>query len=343
MKGSNPIIPPGAQFDGARRGRSNMRMAVVVVVLMHMALFAGILFNACKQKDEGEAQKETEQEMAGIVNRQPEPATLPEPVTPNPLSNLPALPDAGSALPPLPTEGSAAVPPVPLPITPAVPLPVAPAPSIPSPALPTPAVGGTEYVIASGDNFWTIGRKFGVSAKQLEQANPNVVPTRMKIGQKINIPTPAPASIPEPTEAPVVDDASTYIVKSGDTLGHIALRHKVKIAELKALNGLSTDLIRIGQKIKLPATALPTGPTTGVGFPGATPPSLPLPPAFPPSRGPAPHVGERCAAPAPWPPQPSAAALSGASRPPRQGAWAAGRPNGAPGAAPASNRRRTRA
>ena len=29
-----------------------MRMAVVVVVLMHMALFAGILFNACKQKDE---------------------------------------------------------------------------------------------------------------------------------------------------------------------------------------------------------------------------------------------------------------------------------------------------
>ena len=57
MKGSNPIIPPGAQFDGARRGRSNMRMAVVVVVLMHMALFAGILFNACKQKDEAKLKR----------------------------------------------------------------------------------------------------------------------------------------------------------------------------------------------------------------------------------------------------------------------------------------------
>ena len=146
MKGSNPIIPPGAQFDGARRGRSNMRMAVVVVVLMHMALFAGILFNACKQKDEGEAQKETEQEMAGIVNRQPEPAALPEPVTPNPLSTLPDLPGAGFALPPLPSEGSAGVPPVPLPATPVVPLPVAPAPSIPSLSMPAPAVGGTEYV-----------------------------------------------------------------------------------------------------------------------------------------------------------------------------------------------------
>lgn len=277
MKGSNPIIPPGAQFDGARRGRSNMRMAVVVVVLMHMALFAGILFNACKQKDEGETQKETEKEMAGIVNRQPEPVPLPEPMASDPLPTLPtlpALPDAGSMLPPLPTEGSAGVPPVPLPTTPAIPLPVAPAPSIPSSVLSTPAVGGAEYVIANGDNFWTIGRKFGVSAKQIEQANPSVVPTRMQIGQKIIIPAPAPVTAPASSVAPLVDEGSTYTVKSGDTLGHIALQHKVKIAELKALNGLSTDLIRIGQKLKLPAAALPTG----VDFPGAIPPSLPLPP-----------------------------------------------------------------
>ena len=112
----------------------------------------------------------TEKEMAGSGNRLPEPAPLPEPMTSDPLPTLPALPDAGSMLPPLPTEGSAGVPPVPLPTTPAVPLPVAPAPSIPSPALSTQAVGGTEYLIASGDNFWTIGRKFGVSAKQIEQA-----------------------------------------------------------------------------------------------------------------------------------------------------------------------------
>ena len=32
MKGTNPIIPPGMNFEGAKRGRSNMRMAVIVVV-----------------------------------------------------------------------------------------------------------------------------------------------------------------------------------------------------------------------------------------------------------------------------------------------------------------------
>ena len=70
---------------------------------------------------------------------------------------------------------------------------------------------------------------------------------------------------PTPTVAAVVDDGSTYTVKSGDTLGHIALQHKVKIAELKALNGLSTDLIRIGQKLKLRRR----GPANGRGFPGS--------------------------------------------------------------------------
>jgi len=53
MKGSNPIIPPGADFDGVQRGRSNMRMAVVVVVVMHLVFFAFLLTKTgCKQKDD---------------------------------------------------------------------------------------------------------------------------------------------------------------------------------------------------------------------------------------------------------------------------------------------------
>ncbi|MDP6036061.1 MAG: hypothetical protein QGG55_08445, partial [Verrucomicrobiota bacterium] len=53
MKNPNPIIPPGMNLDKSRRGRSNMRIAVVVIVMVHIALFGGILFNACSQKDDG--------------------------------------------------------------------------------------------------------------------------------------------------------------------------------------------------------------------------------------------------------------------------------------------------
>ena len=42
-----------------------------------------------------------------------------------------------------------------------------------------------------------------------------------------------------------------YHVKSGDTLGHIAKRHKVSIRQLKQWNNLKSDIIRIGQKLKI--------------------------------------------------------------------------------------------
>ena len=262
MKGTNPIIPPGMNFEGAKRGRSNMRMAVIVVVLLHIALFTGILFNACKQKDEeaGEgARKTTAEEMAQITAPQPQPPPLPQPTLPT----TPELPDI-SVLPPLPSNAGPTIP-----LPPTSPFPSS-QPGLPAPPLaPAPiASAGTEHVIASGESFWTIGKKYGVSAKSIEGANPNVIPTRMKIGQKIIIP---PKSIAEPTLAPTVvnDGGSAYIVKSGDTLGHIALRHGVKVNDLKAANpNVIPTRMKIGQQLKMP-----TGATAS---PQTVTPSLPV-------------------------------------------------------------------
>ena len=68
-----------------------------------------------------------------------------------------------------------------------------------------------------------------------------------------------------------VDDGTDYTVKSGDTLGHIALRLKVDVKDLKAANpNVIPTRMKIGQKLKLPIVAIqPTTPVT---------PSLP---AFP--------------------------------------------------------------
>lgn len=47
--------------------------------------------------------------------------------------------------------------------------------------------------------------------------------------------------------------ASTYVVKKGDTLGKIALRLNISTSELKRANKLSSDLIKVGQKLTIPA------------------------------------------------------------------------------------------
>ena len=44
---------------------------------------------------------------------------------------------------------------------------------------------------------------------------------------------------------------STYIVQSGDTVWGICRKHKMSIAEFKALNQLRSDTIRVGQKLRV--------------------------------------------------------------------------------------------
>lgn len=46
-------------------------------------------------------------------------------------------------------------------------------------------------------------------------------------------------------------DKIVYKVKSGDVLGSIALRHNVSVANLKKWNNLSSNTIRIGQRLNI--------------------------------------------------------------------------------------------
>ena len=110
------------------------------------------------------------------------------------------------------------------------------------------------YTIAKGDIFANIAKAKGVSLKALVAANPNVGATKLKVGQKIHIPA-APSAAVAGGDAGVADGAktTTHVVKSGDTLAHIAKQHGTTIKAIQAANGLKTTRITIGQKLKLPA------------------------------------------------------------------------------------------
>jgi LysM repeat protein len=61
---------------------------------------------------------------------------------------------------------------------------------------------------------------------------------------------------PERELAPKIKDPvrvqKTYVVKSGDTLSKIADKFNVPLTKLKYHNGLRSDMIRPGQKLKIP-------------------------------------------------------------------------------------------
>lgn len=57
------------------------------------------------------------------------------------------------------------------------------------------------YTVKQGDTLATIAKANGVTLKALEAANPSVVPTKLKIGQKLNLPAKT-AVPPAPVETP---------------------------------------------------------------------------------------------------------------------------------------------
>ena len=134
-----------------------------------------------------------------------------------------------------------------------------------APKTPIPASG--LYEVKSGDTVSTIAERFGLKSAQLRELN-DLANDNIRIGQKLRLSgsaasqlKPAAASASAGV-APSGGSASggsasggSYEVKSGDTVSTIAERFGMKSAELRELNGLANDNIRIGQKLKVSGRA----------------------------------------------------------------------------------------
>jgi len=225
MNNDQPLQPQTSLLDAKQQGRSRVKVAVFSVLALHVAgLTTLLLTQGCKREVP--------------VEEQPQPEV---PV----LEDTNAMYYTDTNLPPdVSMPGSTYLPPEePLPGTPLI------------PDTPPPAPLTTEYVVKSGDTFTSIARDNGTSVKAIQEANPTVDPRRLQIGQKLVLPPPAPAGVSTPAPAPL--EANVYVVKSGDTLSRIAKNYNTTVKELKSINGLVTDRINVGQKLKLPPPPAP--------------------------------------------------------------------------------------
>lgn len=120
----------------------------------------------------------------------------------------------------------------------------------------TPSTSTSAYTVKAGDTLSHISRSYNMSVSELKRLN-NLTSDLIVVGQslkvKVEIAKPAPAPTPAPKpQAPTVTTGS-YKVKAGDTLSHIALANKMSVSELKTLNNLTSDLIFVGQSLKVKA------------------------------------------------------------------------------------------
>lgn len=88
--------------------------------------------------------------------------------------------------------------------------------------------------------------------------------------------------------------AAEHLVRKGDMLSGIARKYGVTVAALRQSNGLGTDMIRVGQKLKIPASA-PERRQEPTQVASATPAPMPAPAAAA-ARATAPAAPERVAA-----------------------------------------------
>lgn len=112
-------------------------------------------------------------------------------------------------------------------------------------------IPATTHVVERGDSLWTIARRNGISTGELAAANNISANATLQIGQKLLVPS---KGITSATGSASAGDAGTkgYIVKSGDTLSGIAKRHGTTISAIRSANNLRSDIVRVGQELRIP-------------------------------------------------------------------------------------------
>ena len=98
------------------------------------------------------------------------------------------------------------------------------------------------YIVKSGDTLYSISRKYNVSVNEIKRVN-NLTNNIIGVGEQLRIPI---------NSNGVSDDYIVYTVKVGDNLYSISRKYGVSVDSIKNINNLNSDLLSIGQKLRIP-------------------------------------------------------------------------------------------
>ncbi|MDQ0228914.1 C40 family peptidase [Metabacillus malikii] len=114
--------------------------------------------------------------------------------------------------------------------------------------------------VKSGDTLWELSKEYNTTVDLLKRTN-GLSSDMIRIGQILELPgtttsktttktttSETVTAAPTKTQSATVK-STTYKVKAGDSLWVIARSYNTSVNELKRLNSLSSDLIRVGQTL----------------------------------------------------------------------------------------------
>jgi peptidoglycan endopeptidase LytF len=121
----------------------------------------------------------------------------------------------------------------------APPAPVTPAPSAPSTA-------STSHTVVRGDTLGGIARRYGSSTTAIKQAN-GMTSDTVVLGKNLVIPGSS-----GPVASAPASDGKVHTVVKGDSLGRISSKYGVGMDAIKKANGMKSDTVVLGSKLRIP-------------------------------------------------------------------------------------------
>lgn len=118
------------------------------------------------------------------------------------------------------------------------------------------------YTVQKGDTLFALAKKYNVSVEQIQNAN-GISSDMIYAGQKLEVPFPVKSQPDQGQQQPKAPaqtrtgQTTTHNVQPGDSLSLLANKYGTSIEQIKKDNGLSSDLIRVGQALVISGANAP--------------------------------------------------------------------------------------
>ena len=110
------------------------------------------------------------------------------------------------------------------------------------------------YRVRPGDTLSTIARRWHITMKSIVTAN-RLRSDRLRAGQRLILTVPNVERAPIQQASRSTGSRKIHAVSSGETLSSIARRYGVSVSALRTTNRISGNVIRPGQRLRIPGTA----------------------------------------------------------------------------------------